>query len=37
MIQFQENVQRDRKIDKTYFIGPFRLQQGAQKGTNFGE
>ena len=31
MIQFQKNTQMDRRMDRPYFIQPFRLMPGVQK------
>ena len=30
MIQFQENARTDRRTERPYFIGPFRLPPGVQ-------
>ena len=31
MMQFQENTRTDGRMDRPYFIGPFRLPPGVQK------
>ena len=36
MTQFQENAWTDGRMDRQYFIGPFRLPPGVQLTSNVG-